>query len=256
MEPISNLTQKLKLRPVDPERLKASQEAVAWKNAALMGCRPDCPVCAGLGYYQQGPGGPIQRCPHVDLLSLPYSERFGISAQESKTLDWEHLIPDDNNRETVSALRKMLDRKWGWIYLYGGFGTGKTRLLKTAIAETLRHGKEAVYATLPDILDQLEYAYRDPNPDLLGSRLDYWSNLPILAIDEVDKLRNTDYRLERQFLLLDKRYVQACNEQSLTLMAGNHDPAELPAYIYDRICDGRFQVIELRGASFRPGMGK
>ncbi len=253
MESIGNFLKKVPRRTYTPEQIKAAQEHLAEQRAAEMGCFPTCPHYSGCpqnGYVRVG-DGTIRRCPHIDLRGLAYSERFGLTAREFKTLTWESLKRTKGTEQAIEAIQALLARVGGWVYLYGDYGTGKTRLLKTAIADALANGKEAVYATLPDILDQLAAAFEDRNPDMFGSRLDYWANLPILAIDEIDKLRDTSYRQEREFLLLDRRYVQGCEATSITLLASNCNPAELHPYLSDRIRDRRFKIVELRGASFR-----
>lgn len=85
------------------------------------------------------------------------------------------------------------------------------------------------------------------------ARLAWWSNLPLLAIDEFDRVNNTAWASERQFLLMDQRYEQAIRGKSITILASNTDPAKLAGYLYDRISDRRFEIIRVHGESYRRG---
>jgi DNA replication protein DnaC len=252
MEPISKFTEQWKLRTYTPEQIKASEEFLAEKRAADAGCHKDCPICHGEGLVRFG-DGPIQYCPNVNLLKLFRPERFGISTYEAQNFTWESMSGTTGSRQAMEAIQAVTAQGGGWVYLWGGYGTGKTRILKTAVLDALTHARQAFYATLPEILDKLK-PFSDDQADPIGSRLEYWTDLPILAIDEVDKRRGTDYRVERQFMLMDTRYVQACEKRSITLLAGNLNPAMLDPYLYDRIRDKRFRIVELQGPSFRPGM--
>ncbi len=161
-----------------------------------------------------------------------------------RTLDWQ----------AARAVIDTLSRGSGWVYLWGPPGLGKTLVLKIAVAEMLRRHKAAAYTRMAELIDHLRSAFdaRDPSEEA-QRRLDWWAGLPLLAIDEFDRVRNTEYSNERRFLLLDRRYEQALNGKSITIMAANADPATLEPYLYDRIRDGRFTVVKLEGDSARPG---
>ena len=223
-------------------------------------CRPDCLLCAGSGWLRQDlkPGQPdfgkMLLCPNVSLERLPYAERYGLTADE-RGLNWEHVLDLDNVLQAVEALRKTLEQGYGWVYLWGSYGTAKSLLLKASVAQALRQNSPAAYTRMAEILDHLRSAYNTTDPSWESERrLEWWAGLPVLAIDELDRIRQTDYALERQFLLLDRRYQQALHRQSVTLIAANSDPANQDGYLFDRIRDGRFAIVHLTGDSARPGM--
>jgi len=228
-------------------------------NTASGFCKPGCPVCAGSGYYRTDlpighpEFGRLKFCPNLDLWALPGAARFGISPQEAQQLSWDRVLETADINSAVEAIRQTLQRGYGWVYLHGGFGVGKSLLLKIAIAESITNGVEAAYVRMAEILDHLRESYNDQTGLSESSRLDWWSSLPVLSIDEFDRLRATTYGEERRFVLMDRRYEAAVNRQSVTLIASNNDPVQLPAYLYDRVRDGRFRVIHLQGRSLRPG---
>jgi hypothetical protein len=75
----------------------------------------------------------------------------------------------------------------------------------------------------------------------------------VLAIDELDDVRRTDYREETIKAFLDYRYRLAWTEEAVTVMAFNCDPEEFPPGVYDRL--RQFPMIENTDSSVRPYLG-
>ncbi len=68
------------------------------------------------------------------------------------------------------------------------------------------------------------------------------------------RVNDTGWVDEKRFLLMDNRYVAALRQESVTIMAGNKAPNLFDGYLWDRIRDGRFEIVKLSGESIRPGM--
>ena len=103
-----------------------------------------------------------------------------------------------------------------------------------------------------------EQAARDKDPDRNLGYIDRFERLKaikFLAIDEVDKIRETGFADEFRFDFLDERYQQAIRGETVTVFASNSDPSTFPEPIYDRLRDGRFQIVENHTPSARPAMG-
>ncbi len=257
MQPIGNLIKKDKLRRFTEEEYLAAKRLKEQALALENGADPNCPICRGLGKVRRADGsGKIDPCACVRLLALPYTERYGLFEDEAKNLAWQDLLDLNHTGKAVQAIQEALQTGRGWIYLYGDFGVGKTRILKTGVACSLQANIPAIYIRMSSAIDRLAESFDPQTPEAESSIMDWFVSVPVLALDEVDKMRITDYRKDRRFLLLDSRYERACNENlfSVTLMAGNDNPDRLDPSIFDRIRDGRFTVIEMRGASLRPGM--
>ena len=47
----------------------------------------------------------------------------------------------------------------GLVYLYGGFGQGKSLILKIAVTAAVTEGKRAAYANLAGVPDDIRSAY-------------------------------------------------------------------------------------------------
>ena len=97
-------------------------------------------------------------------------------------------------------------------------------------------------------------------PELVR-RMEWWTSLDVLAIDELDKVGQTDWAKERFFLLLDLLYQHAVRQETLTIVAANYQSTdELSGYLKSRIEDNRFAgngyLIHLKGADGRKSMPK
>ena len=222
-------------------------------------CREDCPYCGGYGWVRRDLDifdpdfGQIFPCPNADLFKL-YGKRIGLEESE-KSLDWSKIIPNENVSEAVRAVKETINRGYGWVFLWGGVGLAKTLILKIAVSESIRLLKQSSYARMAEIIDDLRGSFDADRPSIEGdSRMKWWTGTNVLCIDEFDRLRNTEYAEERRFVLMDRRYESALDGRTVTLMAANTNPATYDSYLFDRIRDGRFRIVELTGQSARPMM--
>jgi hypothetical protein len=242
----------INLRKYTPEQLEAARIAQARRNAI---CDPDCPACGGIGFIS-GEGGKIITCPRLFQRQIrKNATRYGLVESEVSALGWKSIIRNKEVDKAMNAVQVVLDRGYGWIFMWGDHGQAKTLLLKIAIAESLRAGKEAAYCNMAGILDNLRAAFdlKDASGES-ERRLEWWQSLPILAIDEFNRVKESDWVSERRFTLMDARYVQAIRHETITLIASNTSPDKQDSYLYDRIKDGRFEIVELRGPSARASM--
>lgn len=224
---------------------------------------PDCPICAGAGWFRVDVPhfdprfGKLQRCPHVSVWRAQGAGNFGMDPAEVESLNWDNILPMFDGRALGAAqiVREVIAQGHGWVYLYGDHGQAKTLILKIAIAEALRANQPAAYANMADVIGHIQKAFdaNDPNHES-EARLEWWANLPLLALDEFNRFNKTQWASTAQFRLIDSRNVQAIRGQSITLIASNQAPAELDSYYQSRINDGRFITIPLYGQDARPLM--
>lgn len=116
-------------------------------------------------------------------------------------------------------------------------------------------GKKAVYVTMFDLISYIQDAYNNDKTvkdDGAYSRLLQFANYEILAIDEFDKMRVTEWVLDQITKLIDQRHRLAMDEQTGTLIAMNGDPIQLPDWIYSRLSDGRNRIICNHDNDLRP----
>ena len=223
----------------------------------MNGCKDDCPICGGLGYVRTDAPwgdpqwGKIVPCSEVSGWFM-FRHISGLADSE-RNMRFGVLKTDNDIRKAMFVMKTMVDTGHGWLYLHGGFGTGKTTLLKTMVAEAINSRKEASYVRMTDMIENLREAYDQDNPhEELRERVDYWANMPILCVDELDRVKSTDFVSEKQFAIFDQRYANATNnKRGVTVFASNNPPDMLDGYLQDRVKDGRFSIVELNGVSFR-----
>lgn len=152
------------------------------------------------------------------------------------------------------AARAFLREPFGFLTLWGGVGNGKTLILQAVVNELREnHAMEGVYITFKDLIDFVRAGFDHPDfPE--RERYDYLRDVPVLAIDEIDKARMTAYAEEFRTAFFDYRYRLAWTGTAVTLFAMNCRPRELPPHIYDRLRDGRFHIISNHDDSMRPAM--
>ena len=85
-------------------------------------------------------------------------------------------------------------------------------------------------------------------------RYQHLKALPVLAIDECDGPRLTEYAEEFRRAFFDDRYRLAITSRAHTILALNTDPATLPGDLYDRLRDGRFAIHHNTDPSMRPAL--
>jgi DNA replication protein DnaC len=223
-------------------------------------CKPDCPICHGSIWVRQDVPvghpdfGKLKPCPNADLYAIHGEKQLGVTRKELDA-SWSSIVyrEDANTNEAVQAILDTLQNGQGWIFFHGGYGLAKTLLLKIVVAEMLRKGKLSAYARMAEVIENLRQAYSDKDnaQEEAGRRLDFWTTLPVLCLDEFDRLRPTEFADEKKFVLLDRRYEDAIREKSVTILASNAHPNTFDGYLASRINDKRFKVIELTGKDFR-----
>lgn len=230
-------------------------------NAPIQNCKPDCPICHGLGWvkYDLPVSDPAfgKMFPCVNAANGMFGRLSGLKEGE-RELTWDAVKDMDSESNAVSAaasVRQVIEAGKGWVFLWGSPGLAKTLILQVAVASMIRSGREASYTRMVEVIDNMRRAFDAKNPgEEEERRIERWSNIPLLCIDEFDRVNETEYASNRRFLLMDKRYTEAIRGNSVTIMSSNADPRAFDPYLSSRIFDGRFKVIHLVGSDLRPDM--
>lgn len=129
---------------------------------------------------------------------------------------------------------------WGVWTLWGSYGNAKSMILQAIVNHFRHRGVLAVYVRFKDLLDHIRAGNAPEAGDDAMARYRQLVEVQVLAVDEVDKARLTDYAEEFRTNFLDDRWRYGIAQLRHTLLAMNHNPSELPGHIYDRLRDGRF----------------
>lgn len=171
-------------------------------------CKPDCPICHGALWVRQDlpvdhpDFGKLVPCPNADLFTI-YGSRTGIDETE-RGLSWSSIVDreDSNVFEAVQTVQYILQKGYGWVVLHGGYGLAKTLLLKIATVENIKAGRLSAYARMAEVIENMRKAYDTESPQAEAeSRLNFWAGLPLLCLDEFDRVRSTPFETEKRFVL-------------------------------------------------------
>ncbi len=120
-----------------------------------------CPDCGGSGYFRQN-----VQVGHADFGRLiacacRLQEQNRVRQQQSQLKGWlveatfENYKINAANQSAVQVARKFAQDPRAWLTLWGCYGPGKTHLLAAVVNHCLADHIQAVYYTLPDLLDLL-----------------------------------------------------------------------------------------------------
>lgn len=187
----------------------------------------------------------------------------GLTPTE-RAIRLEHVVTDDlqYTARMVGACKKFITSPRGIITIHGGPGNGKTMVLQAVINAMLDQNIEAVYVTAFDLISHIRDAFSldrktkslTINDDSAYSRLQRYERVRVLAVDELDKIKVTDWVLEQLTDLIDRRYRMAEDNAGGTLIAMNESPDFLPAWIASRL--KRYTVIHNGDEDMRPEFGQ
>lgn len=187
----------------------------------------------------------------------------GLNATE-RMIKLSDIVTDDlpHTARMVNACRMFVNSPRGIITLWGGPGTGKTMALQACVNSMLDQRVEAVYVTAFDLISYIRSAFSmDKKTKLIEAhdgdayqRLQRFERVKVLAIDELDKVKVTDWVMEQLTDLIDRRYRMAEDGQAGTLIAMNDEPDSLPAWIASRL--KRYTVIHNDDDDMRPELGQ
>ena len=221
-----------------------------------------CPACGNTGWIECrddiGYDGhaTMKRCPdptgvHKAVEIARLARISGLLPEETAVRLDDVAMVGDTARMTKLA-RKFVAEPWGFLTLWGGYGNGKTLILQAIVNEfRQRRGIVGTYVRMHDLLEYVRAGYSPSAKTDARARYERLKSLPVLAIDEFDAARMTDFAYEFRTAFLDDRYRLAVTRRAHTLFAMNCDPAALPGDIYDRLRDGRFVIFHNTDRSMR-----
>ena len=229
-----------------------------------------CKVCKDSGWvsadvdYGHPQFGKLIRC---ECKAREDAERLnrlsGLTETERKTrLDDIVTNGLEATAAMVIACQRFINNPRGIVTIYGGPGNGKTMALQACVNAMLNKNVEAVYVTAFDLLAHIREAFTldrttrllNVNDENAYARLRRFERVQVLAIDELDKVKVTDWVLEQLTDLIDRRYRMAEDGKGGTLIAMNSSVDLQPSWIASRL--KRFTVVHNADDDMRPELSQ
>lgn len=225
-----------------------------WVDDFNHACIKDCPVCLGIGYVAVEKNGvrtnDVVVCPNN---RSKFNVQTGI-ASDDWAMDWPDLKNTKIKPQLKDLFSEYLIKRFGMVWIYGGYGVGKTSFGIIGTREAYQSGMSAYYTRMDDIKREFRSIYNDNNNQTYDDIMNRYINYDWLVIDEMLEF-GKEYIKAVFSRLIDSRYRDAVNKLKVTIFISNYAPSKLyDRYFLDRIFDGRNKVVKLDGASMRPVM--
>lgn len=162
--------------------------------------------------------------------------------------------PQGGTARMVAAARAFIDNPRGMLTIYGTCGNAKTLTLQAIVNAALQRGIPAIYATFYDVVDWIRESFNDKSEIRASVKVQRLRDVPILCLDELDKVKMTDWVRELQTELIDWRYRNGLARKCGTVFAMNCEIDTLPEWIASRLKDGRHVVVQNNDKDLRPLM--
>jgi DNA replication protein DnaC len=224
---------------------------------------PDCPYCGGSGYLHNyvpttdPTSGRLKFCVcHNWRKGQKLRLASGVEEHEQqRRLSDIEVEGRPGTRLMRDACQAFCDSPSGILTIWGGPGVGKTAALQAVVNELAAQGVQAVYVTGRDLFADVRQGFKSSQPGDnydADARLKEYAGVRILALDELDKLRLSEWTTQELSDLVDRRYRLDPEGGSGTLIAMNAAPDRLPEQITSRLNAGRNRVVHNEDGDLRP----
>lgn len=212
-----------------------------------------CAECKDTGLVSDPdfPGNTIKCTACAHRRRAQYLQRLcGLTLRERlASLNDIRATSNSDTARMVSAARRFIDAPMGFLTIYGTCGNAKTVVLQSIINACLAHDIEAIYVTFYDALQWIRAGFSD---ETAQHRIEQLRTVKVLAIDELDKVKESDWVIEFRNQLIDYRYRFGLSDQCGTVFAMNGEIDLLPEWLSSRLRDGRNVVIQNNDRDMRP----
>jgi DNA replication protein DnaC len=138
----------------------------------------------------------------------------------------------------------------GNLFLYGGYGTGKTHMAVAISRELLLHGKEIHFTSVPHLLFEIRKAFKQNAYDTEDMYMEKYSSCPFLILDDLGLEKSSEWTRQT----LDYIICERDNHLRPTIITSNFSLDELTERMDGRISSriaGMGKVILFKGEDYR-----
>ena len=217
-----------------------------------------CPDCSGQRYYSYSNleighpyYGRLFPCPTCNKQAIDLA--CGLKDHErTVALKDVKIANRPGTYKMIGAAVIFVKNPRGFLSIHGNFGNGKTTTLMAIVNAVIERGIEARYLTAADLLAYMRETFNNETKETDYDRLHGLARVPVLCVDEMDKLRDTPYSREIQQELINLRYRDARILGTVLAWNGGINDLPFPA-IVSRAQE--FTVIHNNDVDLRPLLG-
>lgn len=202
----------------------------------------------------------MERSIRMERLRYTYSwmgREFAAEQMSAYTFD---NFQEERQPDASATACMWSTQPTGTLIFHGNYGTGKSHLM-AAICNVLRErGRKCRWVTAPKLFQAMSHAMDEANRlRFHGDYVETWTdiarkaaNADILFLDDVDKLKGSEWREEVYHSILDDR-ITAGKPTALTINNLDRLGECMGESVADRLYVGRIAVA-FGGESFRKGL--
>ena len=188
-----------------------------------------------------------------------YFEVGGMARERLAELTFERFRPGGHglrgeqrrNLEGAFQLaRGWAERPVGWLVLLGANGSGKTHLAAAIAGYRLEHGDRVVFATAPDLLDELRATFSPDSAERFDPLFRRLRDAGLLVLDDLGVEKSGGWAQEKLYQLLNYRHLG----RRPTVITSDLALTDLEPRIASRLSDLQVATAyELRAPDYRTG---
>jgi DNA replication protein DnaC len=153
-------------------------------------------------------------------------------------------------RQYYKICQEYIIKPVGNIFLYGGYGTGKTHLAVAIAREILLQEKDLLFTSVPRLLFEIRKAFKQDAGDTEAFYVDKYSSCPFLILDDFGLEKNSEWARQT----LDYIIYERDNHLRPTVVTSNLSLDELTEKMGGRTSSrlaGIGKVVLFKGEDFR-----
>lgn len=216
-----------------------------------------CPDCNGQRYYHYDVVvghpffGQLIPCPTCNQHTI--DSLSGLSERE-RAINIANISTNGrpNTKAMKAAALEFINRPTGFLSFHGKYGNGKTTIIMAIVNALITKGINVRYLTASDLLAYMRDTFNSETKETDYDRVHELARIQVLCIDEMDKLRDTEYSREIQQELINLRYRDASVLGTILAWNGGRDAISMPAVV-SRLSE--FVVVENLDSDMRVSIG-
>lgn len=177
-------------------------------------------------------------------------------AELSASLEDITAKPHTDIARMVEQARRFIEMPVGMFTIYGKCGNAKTVVLQSIVNACLARNVCAIYTTFYDLVGYVREAFQPDASNSAWYRMHRLQDVPVLCIDELDKVKSSEWVREVETQLFDTRYRRGIAGELGTVLAMNGDVEDLPEHLLSRLRDGRNVIVRNNDRDMRPLMSR